>query len=471
MNEKAVLSQTKHPVSNQIGGVFMHVSNMEKSVNWYHRLFGMPERSSVTDKVHSVRMDGGSDFVLDQHGYDRGLATEDRPILMFESPDVHAAYRFVQKVGIPIEWEIEEYPGMAFFTIRDPDRNLLMICGAPGTKEELEADTDQRSLSHRYDGGGTWLSVTPTSSHSLETTEGLELTGRAITEAAFATPLRLETTVKIDNGCLRLEYGPHGQLTFNYGPSATSGVGEEFYVTHPKVHKQYGFPTKGALPTGEWIRVEWTIHERKMEVHVNGRLYHVQEGYFGDLVGKAGIGCDNGRITVKSYSVESLSERETSPRLPIYGNGAQTDALAPDVSCYPSMTGEGLWLTCDDQWGRALSEAVYAAPFVMEVVLRADMHAFVLYGGVAAQVKFHANGALSFRDPVSKEEVWTENAGQLPDGFTTIRWEMHSDRTTVSVDGEVRFERAGDYANCRFRLGVGSDLGSAVTVKSVHITC
>lgn len=60
------------PIHNRIDGVFVHVSNIERSVNWYHRLFDRPERSSATDKVHSIAMDGGSDLILDQHGYDRG---------------------------------------------------------------------------------------------------------------------------------------------------------------------------------------------------------------------------------------------------------------------------------------------------------------------------------------------------------------------------------------------------------------
>lgn len=64
---------------------------------------------------------------------------------------MHAAYRQVKQLGLPVEWEIEEYPGMAFFTLRDPDGNLLMICGQPGSKEEEERSDGPEPI--RYDGG------------------------------------------------------------------------------------------------------------------------------------------------------------------------------------------------------------------------------------------------------------------------------------------------------------------------------
>ncbi|TMV51609.1 VOC family protein [Paenibacillus mesophilus] len=458
-----------HPIVNKVGGVFMHVSNMERSVNWYHKLFGMPERSSVTDKVHALKMQGGYDFVLDQHGYDRKLAPKDRPILMFDSPDVHAAFRFIQQIGITPVWRIEEYPGMAFFTFRDPDGNLLMVCGKPGSKEEKEeakADTGAAEPV-RYDGGGCQLIVRDSAYYSANTREGLELTGGAVTELTFATPLRIETTVKIEGGCLRLKYGKHGGLTFNYGPSANNGAGEEFYVRHPAVNKDFSYLDKGAIPVREWVRVSWTIQERSMEVHVNGELFHVQQGYFGNLVSKAGIGCDNGKITVKSFVVEPLSKEETMPRLAVLREGMEADELVPDISCFPQLTGEGLWLAYNEEWGSARTTGVYSTPFTVEAVVCSDTNSVVLYGGTSARAKFHQDGSFSFLDPITKEEIWAEGKGKLGDGFSTVQWRMEADRTTVSVDGELRFERAGDYADCRFAIGVGADIGSAVVVKSI----
>ncbi|MDF2660159.1 MAG: hypothetical protein K0Q94_2950 [Paenibacillus sp.] len=460
-----------HPIRNKMGGVFMHVSNMERSVNWYHKLFGMPERSSVTDKVHALAMEGGTGFVLDQHGYDRKLAPADRPMLMLDSPDVHAAYRFLQEIGVKLDSRIEEYPNMAFFTFRDPDNNLLMVCGKPGGKDGSEDSSPEASGSgkqaDRYDGGGCRLSVSDSSYYGAVTPEGLKLTGRAHTDDAYAVPLRIETKVRIDDGCLRLHYGKRGSLTFNYGPSANNGVGSEFYVGHPIADKQFAYIDKGAVPTGEWVRLEWTVAERYMEVRVNGRLFHSQEGYFGSIVSKAGIGCDNGRITVQSFFVESLSEQDTVPTLPMLVDGNRSDELVPDASCYPQVTGEGLWLSYNEEWGSARSGSEYAVPYKLEAVVRSDTNSVVLYGGASGRVKFHPDGSLSYIDPVTRQESWVEGRGRLNEGFSTIEWRLEANRTTVSVDGETRFECEGSYTDCRFPLGIGADIGSVVVVRSV----
>jgi hypothetical protein len=206
----------------------------------------------------------------------------------------------LRQIGITPESRIEEYPGMAFFTFRDPDGNLLMVCGKPGGKEDEAGETKPSAGTApiRYDAGGCELVVSESSYYGEVTGEGLELTGGAFTDSAYAAPLRIETTLRLQSGCLRLRYGKHGMLTFNYGPTANNGAGDEFYVRHPAVNKDYGYLDKGAIPTGDWVRVNWTIQERSMEVQVNGRLFHTQQGSFGNLVSKAGIGCDNGRITV-----------------------------------------------------------------------------------------------------------------------------------------------------------------------------
>ncbi|PYI51834.1 VOC family protein [Paenibacillus flagellatus] len=474
MSETTTTAREKsgHPITNRVGGVFMHVSNMERSVNWYHKLFGMPERSSVTDKVHALAMQGQG-LVLDQHGYDRKLAPKDRPMLMFDSPDVHAAYRYLQQIGVAPESRIEEYPGMAFFTFRDPDGNLLMVCGKPGSRDGLGGDgpgtADAKQEPLRYDGGGCELVVKDSAYYADATREGLTLTGRAFTESAFAVPLRIETSVRLEGGCLRLLYGKHGSLTFNYGPSSANGTGEEFYVRHPAVDKDFGYVDKGAIPVGEWVRLSWTIRERTMEVRVDGRLFHEQEGYYGNLISKAGIGCDNGRITMKSFVVEALSEEETAPRLPVSRNGTAADELVPDAACHPVMTADGLWLGYNEEWGCARTNAAYSAPFAVEAVVRSDTNSVVLYGGSSARVKFHPDGSLSFLDPVTKEELWAEGKGRLSGRFATVRWVVDDDRTTVSVDGDCRFEREGDYSGCRFAIGLGADVGSAVVVRSMEV--
>jgi hypothetical protein len=49
----------------------------------------------------------------------------------------------------------------------------------------------------------------------------------------------------------------------------------------------------------------------------------------------------------------------------------------------------------------------------------------------------------SFLDPISKEEIWIDAKGELSKEFTTVTWQMDEQRTVVSVDGDVVFEKQG----------------------------
>ncbi|MGM0883255.1 MAG: VOC family protein [Bacillota bacterium] len=463
-----------HPIRNKVGGVFMHVSNMERSINWYHKLFGMSDRSVSTEKVHAISMDGGSGFVLDQNGYDSGLSTEDRAILMFDSPDVGAAYKFVKESGIEIVEDIMHFPGMAFFTFRDPDGNLLMICGVPGSEEGKEdglSITDKQEIS--YDAGGVQLVVSEQAHYSRITPYGLELTGKAHTETQYETPLRIESTVRIDKGALFLTYGPHGLVALNFGNSPDvqgNGTGDDLFIVSPKMNKHFTFHHKGSIPIGQWAHVAWTINERSIEIHVDGHLFHRQDGYFGNLVGQAGIAGVMGQVTVKSFAVETLSEQDSMCYLPITSDAMNEDRLIADASCHAIVTGEGLWISCDEQWGSARTANVYSVPFTIKTEIQSYTRSVVLYGGQSARIKWSSEGDLCFTDPLTKEEIWVQDAALPYSSFAKIEWKMNADQTSVTVDGKTILERKGDYASCRFKLGIGADVGSAVVVKSVHIS-
>ncbi|WP_127529510.1 VOC family protein [Paenibacillus kobensis] len=478
MNNYAAATKTSfiHPIRNKIGGVFIHVSNMERSVNWYHRLFGMPERSAATEKVHDITMDGETGFVLDQNGYDSGLPAEQRALLMLDSPDVGAAYRFVQQSGIEIVEDIMQFPGMAFFTFRDPDGNLLMVCGNPGTEEETgteetAAESTSQNEPVRYDAGGTVLHASGQAQAALVTSSGLELTGHAYAEGEYETPLRIETTVKINQGALYLTYG-NGLAALNFGNSPEvqeHGTGDDLFVVHPKLNKHFTFHHKGSIPVGEWARVEWTIDERWMEIHVDGQLFHRQEGYFGKMNGRAGIAGVMGQVTVKSYAVESLTPEDHAVWLAVSGSASAEDRLIADAACQAAATNGGLWLSGGEEGGFARTGGVYSAPFTFAAELQSYTRSAILYGGFSAIIKWNSEGKLLFTDPQSREEVWVDEAN-LPYGdFAKIEWKLDQSFTSLSINGSVVLERRGNYEDCRFKLGIGAEAGSAVTVRSLSI--
>jgi predicted enzyme related to lactoylglutathione lyase len=116
------------PVKNRVGGVFVHVTDMPRAVAFYGKLLDRP----VTDRhdagnIYVVPTDGGSDLILDANN--RHLfRPHGKPVFMFVTHDVDAAYADVRAKGIPIAWEIERHGDVAFFTFLDPDGNMLMAC-------------------------------------------------------------------------------------------------------------------------------------------------------------------------------------------------------------------------------------------------------------------------------------------------------------------------------------------------------
>ncbi|WP_020576085.1 VOC family protein [Actinopolymorpha alba] len=123
----------KPPVKNHIGAIFVPVRDVVKAREWYTRLLGLPIGDELPHgHLYVVPMDGGSGLILDEMprwGGDRpgGPPTYQTPAFMFDTDDVRAAYAHVRDYGAELVTEVE--PG-GWFTFRDPDGNLLMVCGA-----------------------------------------------------------------------------------------------------------------------------------------------------------------------------------------------------------------------------------------------------------------------------------------------------------------------------------------------------
>ena len=77
--------------------------------------------------IYVVPTDGGSELILDANHPDL-FRPHGKPVFMFVTDEVEAAYRDVKGKGIGIAWEIERAGGVAFFTFLDPDGNMLMAC-------------------------------------------------------------------------------------------------------------------------------------------------------------------------------------------------------------------------------------------------------------------------------------------------------------------------------------------------------
>ncbi|SDZ41658.1 hypothetical protein SAMN05421736_11251 [Evansella caseinilytica] len=115
------------PVENRITAVFVHVKDMPKAAEWHFRLFGM-ERPEVGEKqtIVEIPAEKGADILLDSNRFLNG--EDDNVLFMFETADIDEAFSFVKAKDIHVFSEIERTPSVSFFTVNDPDQNVVMIC-------------------------------------------------------------------------------------------------------------------------------------------------------------------------------------------------------------------------------------------------------------------------------------------------------------------------------------------------------
>ena len=119
------------PLASKVNGVFIHVSNLKNSAEWYSTLLGVPfNKDEVEPPVYNIPVNSQTGLTLDDHSFDPGflLSPSNHVLFNFHTDDIDEAYRFVKSIGTEITREIERIGDFAYFNFRDPDGNVLMIC-------------------------------------------------------------------------------------------------------------------------------------------------------------------------------------------------------------------------------------------------------------------------------------------------------------------------------------------------------
>lgn len=127
------MNSISSPIVNKINNVFIHVSNLEKSVEWYSDLLAMPfNKDNVISPVYNIPLTSETGLTLDDHTFDPGfqLRSSEHVLFNFFVKDIDEAYKFVINKGITIVREIERNGDFAYFNFKDPDGNILMICNS-----------------------------------------------------------------------------------------------------------------------------------------------------------------------------------------------------------------------------------------------------------------------------------------------------------------------------------------------------
>ncbi|WNR43325.1 VOC family protein [Paenibacillus roseipurpureus] len=113
-----------NPILNQIGTVFIPVSNIEKARDWYCDILGLPVDGEILfGHLYVVPMNGTS-IVLDSKIYSEENVFR-APAFHFNTNNIEEAYAFMKSKNVDITTQIEHNH---WFNFKDPDGNLLMIC-------------------------------------------------------------------------------------------------------------------------------------------------------------------------------------------------------------------------------------------------------------------------------------------------------------------------------------------------------
>jgi catechol 2,3-dioxygenase-like lactoylglutathione lyase family enzyme len=121
----------KSPINNQINTVFVHVSNLKKSVRWYSELLGQEyDLDAVSDPVYNIKINHHTGLTLDSgpEGVSKKVDALENPLFNFHTGDIDAAFAFVEEMGYEAAEGIVRFDDFSFFTVRDPDGNVVMIC-------------------------------------------------------------------------------------------------------------------------------------------------------------------------------------------------------------------------------------------------------------------------------------------------------------------------------------------------------
>lgn len=125
------MNSTSSPLASSVNNVFIHVSDLVRSAEWYSSLLGLSfSKEDVASPVYNIPVTSVTGLTLDDHTFDPGftLKPSNHVLFNFFVDDIDEAYNFIQNKGITIVREIERIGDFAYFNFQDLDGNVLMIC-------------------------------------------------------------------------------------------------------------------------------------------------------------------------------------------------------------------------------------------------------------------------------------------------------------------------------------------------------
>jgi predicted enzyme related to lactoylglutathione lyase len=123
------LENTESPILNRIGGIFLNVTDMNRAIRFHSQVLALPYHEvgpGQENSIYGLQMKSGSGVLLDDNRFRHGEDYE--TLFMFDTRDVDASKAYLESHGVPVFADMERHGEMAFFTLKDPDGNVVMIC-------------------------------------------------------------------------------------------------------------------------------------------------------------------------------------------------------------------------------------------------------------------------------------------------------------------------------------------------------
>lgn len=121
----------KSPIANRVDTIFIHVTDLVQSVNWYGKLLGLEVKGEIQGPIYTFDMGAGRPGItLDNHCFDDTyeFVPQNQPLFNLSTADIIAAFDFIKTLGAQEVTDIQTYPDLSEFTFKDPDGNMIMIC-------------------------------------------------------------------------------------------------------------------------------------------------------------------------------------------------------------------------------------------------------------------------------------------------------------------------------------------------------
>lgn len=100
-----------HPIQPYMPVIFFPVSDLKRSIEWYSELLAIPvQPKQQGGGIYYFDLDG-TDIILDSNMW--GFP----PMIMFDGPEIDAAYAFCREQQYPITGEMQRFPDVAFFSV------------------------------------------------------------------------------------------------------------------------------------------------------------------------------------------------------------------------------------------------------------------------------------------------------------------------------------------------------------------